>query len=60
MNKVYNNFNDITSEFKKFLQNLGLRKTQINVIPLILIGMIMSELQRESIQSHFPSMSHQI
>ncbi len=43
MDKVYNNFYDITSGLTNFLKNLGLRKTQVNVIPLIIVGMILAE-----------------
>ncbi len=42
MDKVYNNFNKFTSDLTKFSQKLNLRKTQINVIPLILTGMILA------------------
>ena len=43
MNKLYNNQKDITSALTKFLQQFNLRKTQLNIIPYIICGMIMSE-----------------
>ncbi len=43
MDKVYNKFEDITRGFSLFLQKVGIRKTQLNIIPIIIVGMIMSE-----------------
>ena len=45
MNKVYNNQNDFASEMKNFLLNVNpnIRKTQLNIIPFISLGMILSE-----------------
>ena len=50
MNKLYNNQSNITSEFYNFLKiNIpNIRKTQLNIIPSILFGMISSK----SIVSH--------
>lgn len=45
MNKVYNSQNDIASEMRKFLLkcNPNIRKTQLKIIPFIVLGMILSE-----------------
>ena len=45
MNRVYNNQFDFASEMKKFLLNVNpnIRKTQLNIIPFISLGMILSE-----------------
>ena len=45
MNKLYNTQEKITNEIREFLKiNIpNLRKTQINIIPEILFGMISSE-----------------
>lgn len=45
MNKLYNNQTNITSEFSNFFkQNIpNIRKTQLNIIPSIIYGMISSE-----------------
>ena len=45
MNILYNNQSNITSEFYTFFQNSipNIRKTQLNIIPSILFGMINSE-----------------
>ena len=45
MNKLYNSQIDITSNFETFLINAvpGIRKTQTNIIPSIMFGMITSE-----------------
>ena len=45
MNKLYNTQEKITNEIRKFLKNniQNLRKTQLNIIPEILFGMISSE-----------------
>ena len=45
MNKLYNTQEEITNEIREFLKNNipGLRKTQLNIIPEILFGMIASE-----------------
>ena len=43
MYKLYNNQSDITSALSKFLMQFHLRKTQLNIIPSLICGMIMSE-----------------
>ena len=45
MNKLYNNQSNITSEFKNFFKQTipNIRKTQLNIIPAIIFGMISSE-----------------
>ena len=45
MSKVYNSQNDIASEMKEFLlkSNHNIRKTQLKIIPVISLGMILSE-----------------
>lgn len=45
MNKLYNNQSDFTSRFKEFLKKAipDIRKTQLNIIPYIILGMILSE-----------------
>ncbi len=45
MNKLYNTQEKITNEIREFLKiNIpNLRKTQLNIIPEILFGMIASE-----------------
>ena len=44
MNKLYNTQNKIASNIFKFLNSVGnFRKTQLNIIPFIVIGMILSE-----------------
>ncbi len=45
MNKFYNNQNKFASSFKKFLTKSipNIRKTQLNIIPYIILGMIISE-----------------
>lgn len=45
MNKLYNTQTEITNKIRKFLKNSisNLRKTQLNIIPEILFGMISSE-----------------
>ena len=45
MNKLYNTQEKITNEIREFLKNNIpiLRKTQLNIIPEILFGMIASE-----------------
>ena len=45
MNKLYNNQSNITSEFKNFFKQIipNIRKTQLNIIPSIIYGMISSE-----------------
>lgn len=45
MNKLYNTQKKITNEIREFLKiNIpNLRKTQLNIIPEILFGMIVSE-----------------
>ncbi len=45
MNKLYNNQKDFTSRFSKFLKLAipNIRKTQLNIIPYIILGMILSE-----------------
>ena len=45
MNKLYNTQEEITNEIREFLKNNipGLRKTQLNIIPEIIFGMIFSE-----------------
>ena len=45
MNKVYNTQEDIASEIKKFLLKSipKIRKTQLKIIPYIIIGMICAE-----------------
>ena len=43
MSKLYNTQKDITINFKCFLKKFHLRKTQLNILPSILFGMIQSE-----------------
>ena len=45
MNKVYNTQEEIASAFAKFLKEVdpNIRKTQLNIIPYVLFGMIKSE-----------------
>ena len=45
MNKFYNNQNNFASDFKKFLTKSipNIKKTQLNIIPYIILGMIISE-----------------
>ena len=45
MNKLYNNQSNITSEFKNFFKQIipNIRKTQLNILPSIIFGMISSE-----------------
>ena len=45
MNKIYNTQKEIASKIVQFLSNAvaNIRKTQLNIIPFIVIGMIMSE-----------------
>ena len=43
MSKLYNTQKDITINFKCFLKKFHLRKTQLNILPAILFGMIQSE-----------------
>ena len=45
MNKVYNSQNEIASKMKNFLLkcNPNIRKTQLKIIPYIVLGMILSE-----------------
>ena len=45
MNKVYNSQEEIASEIKDFLlkSNPNIRKTQLKIIPYIIIGMLISE-----------------
>lgn len=45
MFKVYNTQNDIASSLQNFLLNVdpNIRKTQLNIIPFISLGMILSE-----------------
>lgn len=45
MSKLYNTQKDITSNFEKFLLNINpnIRKTQLNIIPSVLFGMLASE-----------------
>jgi len=45
MNKVYNTQKEIATKIKQFLLNVdpSIRKTQLNIIPYIVIGMILSE-----------------
>ena len=45
MNKVYNSQNEIASKMIDFLLkcNLNIRKTQLKIIPYIVLGMILSE-----------------
>ena len=45
MFKLYNTQQDFTSTFTKFLENSipGIRKTQLNILPSIIFGMISSE-----------------
>ncbi len=45
MNKLYNTQTEITNKIRKFLKNSipNLRKTQLNIMPEILFGMISSE-----------------
>ena len=43
MNQVYNTQKDISSSLVKFLKKVGVwRKTQLKIIPFIVIGMILS------------------
>ncbi len=45
MNKLYNTQKDFASKFKLFLKNAipDIRKTQLNILPFIILGMIVSE-----------------
>ena len=45
MYKLYNSQNDFSSRFCKFLKNAipDIRKTQLNILPFIILGMILSE-----------------
>ena len=45
MNKLYNTQDDFTSTFTKFLLNVipDMRKTQLNILPYIILGMIIAE-----------------
>ena len=45
MNKLYNNQKDFSSKFMKFLKKVipDIRKTQLNILPFIILGMILSE-----------------
>ena len=45
MNKLYNTQAEITNKIREFLKNNvpNLRKTQLNIIPEIIFGMIFSE-----------------
>ena len=44
MNQVYNTQDDISSNLVNFLKKVGVwRKTQLKIIPFIVIGMILSE-----------------
>ena len=45
MNKVYNSQEEIVSEIKEILlkSNPNIRKTQLKIIPYIIIGMLISE-----------------
>lgn len=59
MNKVYNNIDKIASSIQDFLIKIGVtRKTQLKIIPFIVIGMILSESSvcldiAKSLTSHF-------
>lgn len=45
MNKIYNNQEDFASKIKQFLKKVfpNIRKTQLKIIPYIVLGMILSE-----------------
>ncbi len=44
MNRLYNTFDDFSTNIREFLLNIGItKKTQLKIIPLILIGMINAE-----------------
>lgn len=45
MNKLYNTQKDFTSRFTEFLKNAipNIRKTHLNILPYIILGMILSE-----------------
>lgn len=45
MNKIYNTQSDFASKIQDFLKKVipNIRKTQLNIIPFIIIGMILSE-----------------
>lgn len=45
MNKLYNTQEDIASGFSKFLHTIdpNIRKTQLNILPYILFGILSSE-----------------
>ena len=45
MNRLYNNQIDFSSNFIKFLKKAipDIRKTQLNILPFIILGMILSE-----------------
>ncbi len=43
MSKLYNTQNQITTNFELFLKKFHLRKTQLNILPAILFGIIQSE-----------------
>ena len=50
MNKLYNTQAEIINEIREFLKNNipNLRKTQLNIIPEIIFGMIFSESVTET------------
>ena len=45
MYKSYNNFEELSSKFTKFLKEAipNIRKTQLNVLPIIIIGILLAE-----------------
>ena len=45
MYKSYNNFEELSSKFVNFLKEAipNIRKTQLNVLPIIIIGMLLAE-----------------
>ena len=59
MNKLYNTQEDIASGFSKFLHTVdpNIRKTQLNILPYILFGILSSEsLVSESWQTRYSSL----
>ncbi len=65
MNKEYNNMDNFASKFTEFLKNSipNIRKTQLNILPYIILGMILSESCSapdiaKSLKSSFPFIKH--
>ena len=65
MNKIYNNQEEIASKIGKFLQTVctDIRKTQLNILPYILFGMIIGESCvsgdiAKSLKGHFSTIQY--